>query len=178
MRGYHNLPEQTQSSFTADGGLRTGDLGRIDKDGYLFITGRVKELYKLSNGKYVAPAALEEKLQLSPFIAQCFVYGSDKPHNTAVIVADMANVEDYCKRHGISTNEPPDRVLQLPQIRELFRHEVDRHSRDFKGFEQIRSFVLTPEPFTAENDLMTQTLKIKRRNVVTKYQRDLTALYA
>jgi long-chain acyl-CoA synthetase len=177
MRGYHNLPEQTQASFTADGGLRTGDLGRIDNDGYLFITGRVKELYKLSNGKYVAPAALEEKLQLSPLIAQCFVYGSDKPHNTAVIVADMANVEDYCKRHGINTNESPERLLQLPQIRELFRHEIDRNSRDFKGFEQIRSFVLTPEPFTTENDLMTQTLKIKRRNVVTKYQRDLSALY-
>ena len=178
MRGYHNLPDQTQSSFTADGGLRTGDLGRIDEEGYLYITGRVKELYKLSNGKYVAPAALEEKLQLSPYIAQCFVYGSDRPHNTAVIVAEMSNVEEYCKRHGISTNEPPERVLQLPQIRELFRQEIDRHSRDFKGYEQIRSFVLTPEPFTAENDLMTQTLKIKRRNVVSKYQKDLVTLYA
>ena len=178
MRGYHNLPDQTKSSFTADGGLRTGDLGRIDKDGYLFITGRVKELYKLSNGKYVAPAALEEKLQLSPYIAQCFVYGSDKPHNTAVIVAEMSNVEEYCKRHGISTSDSPERILQLPQIRELFRHEIDRYSRDFKGFEQIRSFVLTAEPFTTENDLMTQTLKIKRRNVVSKYQKDLVSLYA
>jgi long-chain acyl-CoA synthetase len=177
MRGYHNLPDQTKNSFTADGGLRTGDLGKVDKEGYLFITGRVKELYKLSNGKYVAPAALEEKLQLSPYIAQCFVYGSDKPHNTAVIVAEMANIAEYCKRHGISSHESPERVLQLPQIRELFRHEIDRHSRDFKGYEQIRSFVLTPDPFTTENDLMTQTLKIKRRNVVTKYQRDLVALY-
>jgi long-chain acyl-CoA synthetase len=178
MRGYHNLPEQSRAAFTPDGGLRTGDLGRIDQDGYLFITGRVKELYKLNNGKYIAPAALEEKLQLSPYIAQCFVYGSDRPHNTAVIVAEMTNVEEYCKRHGISTSEPPERLLQLPQIRELFRHEIDRYSRDFKGFEQIRSFVLTPEPFTTDNDLMTQTLKIKRRNVVSKYQRDLVALYA
>lgn len=177
MRGYHNLPEQTRAAFTADGGLRTGDLGKIDKDGYVIITGRVKELYKLSNGKYVAPAALEEKLQLSPYIAQCFVYGSDKPHNTAVIVAEMPNVEEYCKRHGIHTNMPPDRLLQLPQIRELFRHEIDRYSRDFKGYEQIRSFILTHEPFTTENDLMTQTLKIKRRNIVGKYQRDLQSLY-
>jgi long-chain acyl-CoA synthetase len=178
MRGYHNLPDQTKSSFTADGGLRTGDLGRIDQDGYLFITGRVKELYKLSNGKYVAPAALEEKLQLSPYIAQCFVHGSDRPHNTAVIVAELSNVQEYCKRHGISANEPPERLLQLPQIRELFRQEIDRYSRDFKGFEQIRAFVLTAEPFTADNDLLTQTLKIKRRNIVTKYQKDLAALYA
>lgn len=178
MRGYHNLPDQTKASFTEDGGLRTGDLGRIDQDGFVFITGRVKELYKLSNGKYVAPAALEEKLQLSPYIAQCFVYGSDRPHNTAVIVAELANVDEYCKRHGISANDAPERTLQLPQIRELFRHELDRHSRDFKGFEQIRSFVLTAEPFTPENDMLTQTLKIKRRNVMNKYQRDLVGLYA
>jgi long-chain acyl-CoA synthetase len=178
MRGYHNLPDQTRAALTADGGLRTGDLGRVDKDGFLFITGRVKELYKLSNGKYVAPAALEEKLQLSPYVSQCFVYGSDRPHNTAVIVADMINIEEYCKRHGISTHETPDRILQMPQVRELFRHEIDRYSRDFKGYEQIRSFVLTPDPFTTDNDLMTQTLKIKRRNVITRYKQDLASLYA
>lgn len=178
MRGYHNMPEQTRAAFTEDGGLRTGDIGRIDADGYLFITGRVKELYKLSNGKYVAPAALEEKLQLSPYIAQCFVYGSDRPHNTAVLVADMANVEAYCARHGFSTHETPEQLLQMPQVRELFRHEIDRYSRDFKGFEQIRSFVLTADPFTTENDLMTQTLKIKRRNVMNKYKGDLSSLYA
>jgi long-chain acyl-CoA synthetase len=177
MRGYHNMPEQTRASFTPDGGLRTGDLGRVDADGYLFITGRVKELYKLSNGKYVAPAALEEKLQLSPYVAQSFVYGSDRPHNTAVIVADMPSVEEYCKRHGFSTHEKPEQLLQMPQVRELFRHEIDRYSRDFKGYEQIRSFVLTAEPFTTENDLMTQTLKIKRRNVMTKFKGDLNALY-
>ena len=121
MRGYHNQPEQTRATFTPDGGLRTGDLGRIDADGFLFITGRVKELYKLSNGKYVAPAALEEKLQLSPYITQAFVYGSDKPHNTAVIVADMPSVEAYCARHGFGTSETTEALLRLPQVRELFR---------------------------------------------------------
>ena len=67
--------------------------------------------------------------------------------------------------------------MQLPQIRELFRHEIDRYSRDFKGYETIRSFVLTPDAFTTDNDLMTQTLKIKRRNVVTRYKQDLANLY-
>ncbi|HEX2675246.1 MAG TPA: AMP-binding protein, partial [Polyangiales bacterium] len=92
MGGYHNLPGETSATITADGGLRSGDLGRIDADGFLYITGRVKELYKLSNGKYVAPAALEEKLTLSPYVAQCLVYGSDKPHNVALIVPDMASL--------------------------------------------------------------------------------------
>jgi long-chain acyl-CoA synthetase len=177
MRGYHNQPDQTRAAFTEDGGLRTGDLGKLDADGFLFITGRVKELYKLSNGKYVAPAALEEKLQLSPYIAQAFVYGSDRPHNTAVIVADMPSVEQYCSRHGFGTSEGPEALLALPQVRELFRHEIDRYSREFKGYEQIREFVLEAEPFTTQNDMMTQTLKIKRRNVMSKYKTELGRLY-
>jgi long-chain acyl-CoA synthetase len=177
MRGYHNLPEQNKGTFTADGGLRTGDLGRVDKDGYLFITGRVKELYKLSNGKYVAPVALEEKLQLSPYIAQSMVYGSDKPHNTAVIIADYPSVEAYCAKHGVNGNVPRETLLKLPQVRELFRLEIDRCSRDFKGFELIRDFVLDGEAFTPQNDLLTQTLKIKRRNVLNKYKTELNGLY-
>ena len=177
MRGYHNQPEQTRASFTADGGLRTGDLGKIDQDGFLIITGRVKELYKLSNGKYVAPSALEEKLQLSPYIAQAFVYGSDRPHNTAVIVADVPSVEAYCTRHGFGVSEGPAALLKLPQVRELFRQEIDRYSRDFKGYEQIREFVLDAEPFTTQNDMLTQTLKLKRRNVMGKYKSELGSLY-
>jgi len=177
MRGYHNLPEQTKATLTPDGGLRTGDLGRLDSDGYLYITGRVKELYKLSNGKYVSPVPLEEKLQLSPYIAQSFVYGSDMPHNTAVIIADMPSVQAYCERHGVQSPAPANDLLQLPQVRELFRNEIDRYSRDFKGFEQIRDFVLDADPFTTQNDMMTQTLKIKRRNVLTKYKDKLNSLY-
>ena len=86
MLGYHNQPEDTAKVMTADGGLRTGDLGRFDADGFLVVTGRVKELYKLQNGKYVAPAPLEEKLTLSPFIAQAMLHGADKPYNVAIIV--------------------------------------------------------------------------------------------
>ena len=89
MEGYHNRPEATREALTPDGGLRTGDLGCIDEDGYLYITGRIKELYKLNNGRYVAPAPLEEKLKLSPFIAHCMVYGAGQPYNVALIVADV-----------------------------------------------------------------------------------------
>jgi long-chain acyl-CoA synthetase len=178
MRGYHNLPDQTKATFTDDGGLRTGDIGRVDSEGYLYITGRVKELYKLSNGKYVAPAALEEKLQLSPYISQTMVYGSDRPHNTAVIIADMPSVEAYLTQKGIRTQASnDDGTLQLPQVRELIRAEIDRYSRDFKGFEQVRDFVLDGDPFTTQNDLMTPSLKIKRRNILTKYKAQLNKLY-
>src|SRR5690606_25374578 len=84
MVGYHNREEETRSVMTSDGGFRTGDLGYIDSDGYLYITGRSKELYKLETGRYVAPAALEEELKVSPYISNVVLYGANKPHNVAL----------------------------------------------------------------------------------------------
>ena len=175
MRGYHNVPEAS-GIFTSDGGLRTGDIGRFDADGFLYITGRVKELYKLSNGKYVAPVALEEKLQLSPFVAQCCVYGADRPHNTAVIIVDIDSVIAWAGAHGLPTSDTA-KLLQEPKVRSLIRTELDKHSRDFKGYEQVRDFVLDSELFTTQNDLLTPSLKLKRRNVLAKYADRLDALY-
>lgn len=176
MLGYHNQPAETAQALTSDHGLRTGDLGRIDDDGFLFITGRVKELYKLSNGKYVAPVPLEEKLQLSPYIGQAFVFGTDRPHNTAVIVADMPSVQKWAT--GLGIDKQPEELLEDSRTRALFRREIDAYSREWKGYEQIREFVLDHDGFTTENDLLTPTFKLKRRNVTAKYQPQLDALYA
>jgi long-chain acyl-CoA synthetase len=175
MAGYHNHPEATKDTMTEDGGLRSGDLGRIDQDGFLFITGRVKELYKLENGKYVAPAPLEEKLQLSAYIAQALVYGSDQPHNVALIVPDMAALKSWAEANGLTTDSAA--LLAHPHTRDLFRKEIDAHSRDFKGFEAIHDFVLSAEEMTTANDMLTPTLKLKRRNVNAKYEAQLKALY-
>jgi long-chain acyl-CoA synthetase len=185
MRGYHHQAAATEQTFTADGGLRSGDIGRFDADGYLFITGRVKELYKLSNGKYIAPVALEEKLQLSPFIAQCCVYGTDRPHNTAVIIPDMAALQAWATEHGVvpansngvDVAVDADALLGDPRVRALIRQELDNHSRDFKGYELIRDFVLDSELFSTQNDLLTPSLKLKRRNVLAKYAGRLDKLY-
>jgi long-chain acyl-CoA synthetase len=175
MAGYHNQPEATRATMTEDGGLRSGDLGRIDSDGFLFITGRVKELYKLANGKYVAPAPLEEKLQLSAYIAQCVVYGSDQPHNVALIVPDMAALKAWAEANNVPTETGA--LLSDRRTRELFRKEIDIHSREFKGFEALRDFVLSAEELTTQNDMLTPTLKLKRRNVMTRYEDQLKALY-
>src|SRR5690606_10266852 len=90
MQGYHNRPEENAAVFTQDGGFRTGDMGYLDSDGYLYITGRIKEQYKLENGKYVVPTQLEEAIKLSPFVANIMVHGANKPFNVAVIVPDLA----------------------------------------------------------------------------------------
>jgi long-chain acyl-CoA synthetase len=176
MHGYHNQPSETEQAFTPDHGLRTGDLGRVDADGFLFITGRVKELYKLSNGKYVAPVPLEEKLQLSPYISQAFVFGGDRPHNTAVIVADLQSLQRWAQ--GLGIDKQPTDLLKDSRTRALFRREIDAQSREWKGYEQVREFVLDHDPFTTDNDLLTPTFKLKRRNVTQKYQAELDALYA
>ncbi|HKP55746.1 MAG TPA: long-chain fatty acid--CoA ligase [Polyangiales bacterium] len=176
MHGYHNQPEETAKAFTADHGLRTGDLGRIDADGFVYITGRVKELYKLSNGKYVAPVPLEEKLQLSPYIAQAFVYGQDRPHNTAVLVVDLPSIKAWANERGIKKGD--DQLLTDPDVRDLYRREIAAHSREWKGYEQIRDFILDHQGFTTDNDLLTPTFKLKRRNVVKKYAEQINQLYA
>jgi long-chain acyl-CoA synthetase len=173
MARYHNQIEETRGAFTPSGGLRTGDLGRIDADGFLYITGRVKELYKLSNGKYVAPAPIEEKLQLSPYIAQCFLFGADKPHNVALIVPDMQALASWASSGGIDQAT----LLTDPRTRELLRREIDAQSREIKGYEAVRDFVLEAEPFSTQNDMLTPTLKLKRRNVMKRFGEKLEALY-
>jgi long-chain acyl-CoA synthetase len=175
MCGYHNLDEITRQTMTEDGGLRTGDLGRVDADGYLYITGRAKELYKLENGKYVAPVPLEEKLQLSPHILQCVVFGANRPHNIALIIPDMIALRAWAKTQGIESDD--DTLLTDPKVRALLETEVDEFSKDFKGFERIKNFVIDTEEFTPQNGLLTPTLKLRRNKVVAKYEQVFESLY-
>ncbi len=175
MSGYHNLEDATRQAIGADGGLRTGDLGRLDADGYLYITGRTKELYKLENGKYVAPVPLEEQLTLSPYILQCVIFGADRPHNVALIVPDMAALRTWAKAQGIEGDG--EALLADSRVRKLLESEVATHSKDFKGFERIKDFVIDTEELTIQNGLLTPTLKLKRSKVVAKYDDVFASLY-
>jgi long-chain acyl-CoA synthetase len=175
MRGYHKRSDETSEAITADGGLRTGDLGRIDAEGYLYITGRAKELYKLENGKYVSPVALEQELELSPYIAQAVVFGENKPHNVALIVADVPAVQEWAKAQGLEGNA--EQLLAQSSVLALFESEVEKCNRRFKGFERIADFVLDSEELTSANGLLTQTMKLKRRVIAAKYATALSALY-
>jgi long-chain acyl-CoA synthetase len=177
MKGYYNLPEETQKVFTADGGFRSGDLGKFDPDGFLFITGRIKELYKLDNGKYVAPGALENKLQLTPYISQALVYGSNRPFNVALLVPNFVNLKEWAKAQGVGGDDIP-KLLADPKTRALFKQTIDEASKGFKGFELIRDFFLSAEEWTVANDLATPKMSIKRRNVMKRFEKDIDAMYA
>ncbi len=173
MRGYHNRPDETAAVFTEDGGFRTGDLGKKDSDGYLYITGRIKELYKLENGKYVAPAALEEQIKLSPYIANVMLYGANKPHNVALIVPDQAALADWSQDSGTPLGD----LTKNPQVSQLIMSEIDKYTSGFKSYERPRKLALVPEDFTTENGMLTPSMKVKRREVVSKYAKLLEGLY-
>ncbi len=175
MKGYHARPEENARVFTADGGLRTGDLGRFDADGFLSITGRIKEQYKLENGKYVMPSPLEERLALSPYIRNVMLHGTGRPYNVALVVIDPDAVRGWAREHDI---ELESELTRDERVRALIQGELDRLSAEFRSYERPRDCVLGLEPFTVENGLLTPTLKVKRRQVFAQYGEALEALYA
>lgn len=175
MKGYHNLPAETADVITDEGHFRTGDLGRIDEDGFLYITGRIKEQYKLENGKYVVPAPLEELLQLSPFINQACIHGFNKPFNVALLVPDRAALEKWAGEHGIGGDY--DAILSHADTRKLFTEQLERYSKDFKKYEQPRQFKLIAEEFSVDNGMLTPKMSLKRNVVTERYAGEIAELH-
>ncbi|MGI9665812.1 MAG: AMP-dependent synthetase/ligase [Acidimicrobiia bacterium] len=176
MMGYYNLPEENDAVFTGNGGFRTGDLGHVDEDGFLFIRGRIKEQYKLENGKYVVPSPIEEQLQLSGFVSQVMVYGEQRPFNVAVVVPDFEYLEKWADEKGLDSSDL-DALLEDAQVKELYKTEITRAQSNIKHYERVRDFVLEDEEFTPENGMLTPSLKIKRRAIMAKFGGDIDALY-
>jgi len=176
MKGYHNKPEATQEVMTEDGGVRTGDRGKLDEDGFLFITGRIKEQYKLENGKFVFPASLEEDIKLLPYVENAMIYGENRPYNVCLVVPSFEMLEEYVRKHSLP--EDPEQLIQNEQLREFIGNEiVSTLKGNYGGYEIPRKFVFLSEDFTLENGMLTQTMKLKRRIVLEKYKSELEAQY-
>ena len=173
MLGYHGRPEETAAALRPDGGLRTGDLGRIDEDGFLFVTGRIKELFKLETGKYVAPAPLEETLKLSPYVANLVLYGSDRPYVIAIVAPDAEALGRWARAAGHAL-EPLDRD---PLVRDLIMRDLAERGAGFPSYALPRKVVIAPADFTIDQDLLTPSLKVKRRNVEALFARAIEAAY-
>jgi long-chain acyl-CoA synthetase len=176
MKGYYNLPGANEEVFTGNRGFRTGDLGHVDDDGYLFIRGRIKEQYKLENGKYVVPSPIEEQLQLSGYIMQAMVYGEQRPYNVALVVPDFEYLKMWAEENGIDTSDT-EALLADEQVRELYVAELNRAQANIKRYERVRDFVLEDDEFSPENGLLTPSLKIKRRAVMAKYGDQIDDMY-
>jgi long-chain acyl-CoA synthetase len=176
MKGYHNKPEQTKEIMTPDGGVRTGDRGRLDKDGYLYITGRIKEQYKLENGKFVFPAALEEDICLLPSIQNAVIFGENRPFNICMVVPDFFTLERYAEKNNLPVNM--DELLKRDDIQAMLSNEIITFlTGKYASYEIPKKFIFLKEPFSLENGTLTQTLKLKRRVVFQKYQEQIDAMY-
>jgi len=167
MKEYHNLPEATKETFDEDGGFRTGDIGRFDEDGYLYITGRIKEIYKMENGKYVSPGPMEEQLKNSPYINQAMVSGTNQLFNVVLIIPEEGALKDFAKKHLIEKHS--ENWKTDPKIFHLFEDEIKKHSSSFKKFERPLKFSLVWDDWSIENGFLTPTLKLKRRLIFDKY---------
>jgi long-chain acyl-CoA synthetase len=178
MKGYFKRPDETASVFTADGGFRTGDMGYVDDQGYLFITGRIKEQYKLENGKYVVPSPLEEQLKLSPFVVNAMVYGDNKPYNVALIVPNIDAVRKWAAANHVVLPQGVDELVNDERVRELYSKEIAAHTSGFKGFERIMDFALVPGDFSVERDMLTPKLSLKRRKIIEAYAPVIEQMYA
>lgn len=177
MTGYYNNPEATAEAFTADGWLRTGDAGRIDSDGNLFLTERIKDLFKTSNGKYIAPQALEARLGRDALFEQIAIIGDRRKFVSALIVPDYSVLRKYAESHkmGHLTNKE---LAENPRIIEYIQAKIEECTKDLAPFEHIRRFTLLTEPFSMENGELTNTLKIRRRVVADRYAAIIDRMYA
>ncbi len=176
MKGYNNKPEATAAVFTKDGGLRSGDRAYIDEEGYIYITGRIKEQFKLENSKFVIPGSLEEEICLLPEVEQAMIYGLNRPYTVALIYPDVMVMEKVCRDHGWPTSITE--IVEHQEVKAYLERKIAEHlSGNFGNYEIPKKFIFLTEGFTVENEMMTPVLKLKRRMVMARYEGDIEALY-
>ncbi|MDR2811236.1 MAG: long-chain fatty acid--CoA ligase [Tannerellaceae bacterium] len=173
--GYYKRPEANAKAFTDDGFFRTGDAGRLEGD-TLFFTERIKDLYKTSNGKYIAPQAIEALMSKDKFIAQIAVIGDQRKFVGALIVPDFDMLRIYASDKKITYTDN-ENLIKLPAILRLMESRVEEGQKDLASYEKIKRFILLPFPFTMEGRELTDTLKLRRRVIVEKYASLIDAMY-
>jgi long-chain acyl-CoA synthetase len=177
MQGYYKSPEATQEVFTEDGWFRTGDIGYLDAQHYLFITDRKKDLLKTAAGKFVAPQPIENSLKTSPFILNAMVVGDQRKFVVALIVPNPVTVAARAEAEGIRFSSSYE-MVGSPFVKSLIEAEIQRLTPHLAQWETIKRFALLAEDFTFDNGGLTFTLKLKRRVVEQKYHDVIDQLYA
>jgi len=175
MQAYYKMPEETAATISTDGWQKTGDLGEIDDENFLRITGRKKDLIITAGGKNIAPAAIEGVIATSKFINQVCVIGDQRKFLSAIVTVDAENIQDWAKQQAITFNGIEDLIANERVIQHV-EAQVAEKNKEFASFETIKKITLVPE-FTIENGLLTPTLKVKKNVVVDQYQDQINAMY-
>jgi long-chain acyl-CoA synthetase len=176
MKGYYKNEAATKEAFTEDGFFRTGDIGEIDRDGYLKITGRIKDIIVTSGGKNISPQNLENALLTSAFIEQAAVIGDNRKYLSALIVPAFATLESWAKEKNIPFSNRKD-LISNPEVNKLFEQEIEAQLKEFGKVEQIRKFALLEKEWSQDTGEMTPTMKLKRKVVRQKYEKEIESLY-
>ena len=177
MKGYYNKPEETAEAIDADGWFHTGDCGEIAPTGELILTERLKDLFKTSNGKYIAPQVLETMLGQDKFIEQVTIIGDGRKYVSALIVPAFEELKAYADKKHIEYRNIEE-LVNNSDIHKMMEERINDYQKDLASYEQIKRFVLLPKAFTMENGELTNTLKIKRAVISKRYRPLIDAMYA
>jgi len=178
MAGYHNLPDATKAAFTDDGWLRSGDKGEVDADGFLRITGRIKEMFKTSGGKYIVPPAIEAKfIALCPFASQFLVFGEARNFCVALIALDPDAVSGWAAERGLSGNSYAE-LVKLPEVQALVDEYVKKLNSELNRWETIKKWALLDHELSVERGELTPSLKVKRSVVEERNKEVLDSFYS
>jgi long-chain acyl-CoA synthetase len=176
MKGYYKNEAATKEAFTSDGFFRTGDIGEIDMDGYLKITGRIKDLIVTSGGKNISPQNIENALVTSAFIEQVAVIGDNRKYLSALIVPSFPTLEIWAKDKNIPFTGRQD-LIRNPEVNKFFEQEIAVQLKDYGQVEQIRKFILLEKEWSQDTGEMTPTMKLKRKVIYQMYAKQIESLY-
>ena len=177
MKGYYKKPEETAQAFTEDGFLKTGDAGEFDAEGNLFITDRIKELMKTSNGKYIAPQYIEGKIGKDKFIEQIAIIADAKKYVSALIVPCFDSVEEYAKKLNIKYQDRME-LLKHSDIIKMFEQRIESLQKELAHFEQVKKFTLLSQAFSVKLGEITPTLKLRRKVIMERYRHIIDSMYS
>ena len=177
-RGYWNRPDETEAAFTDDGYFRTGDIVEITDDDYLIFHERLKQILVLSTGKNVAPGPIEDAFATSDRVEQIMVMGDSQKFVSALIVPNIENAREWAAKNDIDLPDDPVKLCQDEHVRQWVAATVENVNNEFEHEEQIKKFELVPEEWTADNDLLTPSMKKKRRNIKDRYAGEVAEIYA
>lgn len=175
FKGYYNRDDITSASFTSDGYFKTGDAGYLNK-GEIFLTERIKDLFKTSNGKYIAPQMIETRLMVDKFVDQIAVIADERKFVSALIVPEYRVLEEWAKTNGIEYASMSE-LCADKRVTDMLKERIDTLQQQLAYYEQVKRFTLLPEPFTMEKGELTNTLKLKRRVVNEHYMKEIDKMY-
>lgn len=176
MLGYYKEPELTAEAIDSEGWFHTGDLGRIESEGHLKITGRKKELFKTSFGKYVSPEMIENNLKESEFIDTLMVVGENQKYAAAIVVPDFAHLRSWCQIKGIPYTSNKE-MIEMERIKKRFHKEIHKYNKHLGATEQIKAFELLPNEWTVDSGELTATLKLRRNLINERYKTEIEKLF-